>query len=293
VQQALDADPSNPAALYLRGVMLYSQQQIPAARKAFEAVNGLIIDHAPTLNNLAVVLWRQNQAIPALVYYDQGIAAAPVNRILLDNVAEALAALPDNQRKNAIAVKLFKHFTDQDTQLQSIMARSGMHRWGSSWVDGPTLDRLKAAEKEIKDKLEQLTTDINTARARIVEIGKTINDNNNSMQQMEANSYARDVNNNFIRLPLPGIYYTLQNENAKLDAERTAQEAKIQALFETGKRVKQQMPVPQFSGVQHLIGAEGAPLLSAGSAPPPADPVPTTRPAASRPSGTPVLIPLP
>jgi prefoldin subunit 5 len=275
-------------------VMLYTTDQIPASRKAFEAVNAVIIDHAPTLNNLAVVLWRQNQAIPALQYYDQGIAAAPVNKILLDNIAEALAALPDNQRKNAIAVKLIKHFTDQDTTLQSIMARSGMHRWGSSWVDGPTLDKLKAAEKEINDKLDQLSADITAARARIVDIARTIDTNASSMQQMEANSYARDPNsNNFVRLPLPDVYYTLQNENAKLASERTGLETKIQTMFEQGKRVKQQMPVPQFSGVQHLIGAEGTPLQSAANPPPASIPTPTTRPAAGRPSGTPVLIPLP
>jgi hypothetical protein len=32
----------------------------------FEAVNGLITDHAPTLNNLGVILWRQNAIMPAL-----------------------------------------------------------------------------------------------------------------------------------------------------------------------------------------------------------------------------------
>ena len=56
LQQALNEDPTNPAALYLRGVMLYRADKLVDARKAFEAVNKAVEKHAPTLNNLAVIV---------------------------------------------------------------------------------------------------------------------------------------------------------------------------------------------------------------------------------------------
>jgi tetratricopeptide (TPR) repeat protein len=99
IQQVLDLDPANAAALYLRGVMLYRQDKLSDARKAFESVNSAVQNHAPTLNNLAVILWRQNATGGALSSYDQAMQAQPVNKFILDNVAEALGGISEDQRK--------------------------------------------------------------------------------------------------------------------------------------------------------------------------------------------------
>ena len=70
IQQALDVDPKNASALYLRGVVLFRQDQLGPARKAFDQVAQLVPDHAPTLNNLAIILWKQKNEPAALKSYD-------------------------------------------------------------------------------------------------------------------------------------------------------------------------------------------------------------------------------
>src|SRR5205085_2309464 len=85
LDKAIADNPQNAAAFYLRGVMFYRQEQLVPARKAFDAVAALLPDHAPTLNNLGVVEWRQNAAVGALNQYDKAMVAAPASRVILDN----------------------------------------------------------------------------------------------------------------------------------------------------------------------------------------------------------------
>jgi len=59
LQTALDYDPQNAAALYLMGVSLFQQEKLVPARKQFEAVQQIMPEHPATLNNLAVIVWRQ------------------------------------------------------------------------------------------------------------------------------------------------------------------------------------------------------------------------------------------
>jgi tetratricopeptide (TPR) repeat protein len=298
IQQALDSDPQNPTALYLHGLVLVGQDQVVAARKAFEAVVAVLADHAPSFNNLGVILWKQNQQMGAIKYYEQAMIDAPVNKVILDNVAEAFAALPDDQRKNPLAVRVFKLFSAQDQQLQAIMAQSGWFRWGSTWVDQPTLDKLKAAEQAIKDKLDKLSADIGASKGKIADINTSIDANNRSMTQMQANSFARDAKGSVYQLPLPDSYYTMQSDNEKLTADRAREEASIQSMIDQGRKARQSLPVPQFTGVQHLIGTPGTPLPPPPSTAPTTDPslgsrTDPTAPATSAPAAPPVLMPLP
>jgi tetratricopeptide (TPR) repeat protein len=298
IQQALDADPQNTAALYLRGLTLFGQEQIVAARKAFESVITTLEDHAPSFNNLGVILWKQNQQMGALKFYEQAMIASPVNKVVLDNVAEALAALPDDQRRNPLAVRVYKTFSDQDAQLQAIMAQSSWHRWGATWVDQPTLDKLKAAEQAVNDKIEKIKADIAAANAKIADIDSNIDANNRAMTQMQAEMLTRDSKGNAIQLPLPSSYYTMQSDNQQMTADRAAEEAKIQSLVQDAKTVKQSLPIPQFTGLQRIIGVEGTPLpptpAAASTTLPSTGPstLPTTAPAAV-PLSAPVLVPLP
>jgi tetratricopeptide (TPR) repeat protein len=295
IQQALDADPQNPAALYLRGEMLFGENQLVAARKSFEAVVASIAGHAPSENNLAVILWKQNQQMGAMRFYELSMIASPVNKIVLDNVAEALQALPIDERTNPLAVRVQKLFTDQDAQLQEIMAQSGYHRWGSTWVDQATLDRLKAAEKSVKDQLAQLEEQVAAAKAKITDDDSNIDTNNRAMSQMQDETYMRDPTGKVFQAPLPASYYTMQSDNEKFAADRAQQEATIQAIIQQGQKIQQSLPVPQYTGIQRLIGVEGTPFPMTPPATAPAT-SPTTAPAAplAAPGGSaPVLMPLP
>src|SRR5439155_24004758 len=96
---------------------------------SFESVVAEAADHAPTLNNLAVILWKQNAQAGAMGYYERALSSAPDSREILDNVAEALNALPAEQRKSTVATKLARHFADRDAALQKNMAERGLYRW--------------------------------------------------------------------------------------------------------------------------------------------------------------------
>ena len=90
--------------------------------KSIKAVNTVIKDHAPTLNNLAVILSQAKcDDGPSLSHYEQAITVAPVNQFILGSVTEALATIPDDERKRAASRHrtLFRKFTEQDTRCRS------------------------------------------------------------------------------------------------------------------------------------------------------------------------------
>jgi tetratricopeptide (TPR) repeat protein len=262
IQQVLDVDPNDPAALYLRGIILYRQDQLPQARKAFEAVSAKLKDHAPTFNNQAVIFWKQNQQLQALNLYIQAMQAAPVNRDILNNVAEALNALPQNMRGSTPAQKCFKLFTEQDTQLQDEMSKAGWYRWGSTWVDKSQLARLQEIDKQVQSKLSEMSTEFEDTRKKVARIEDDIEDNNRRMRSIENSSYSRDpVTGRMFHTQLPRRYYDLEDDNKKLAGDRAALVGKMEELRAAAKQAQQQIPTPRFTMVQQLIGVEGAPLL--------------------------------
>ncbi len=264
MQQALEVDPANVSALYLRGLILYKQDQILPARKSFEAVIAQLKDHGATLNNLAIVLWRQNQHSSAMNAYVQAMQASPQERRILNNVAEALNALPQNLKGTAVAQKAQKIFTDQDAQLQIQMAKQGLYRWGSTWLDKVQIERLTAIEKEIQKKLDVLSENYDDTKKKLGRVEDDIADNNRRMKSMEEASYARDAQGNTFRLSLPRRYYDLARENKQLAADREEYSAKLTDLRDQAKKVQQEMPTPRFILTQRIIEADGAPGLASG-----------------------------
>ena len=262
LQQALVEDPRGAAALFLRGVLLYKRDQFVDARKSFEAVNEIVPDHGPTLNNLAVILGRQKQWGGSMNYYDQAMLAAPVSRVILDNVAEALNALPASERSGIAAQRVARRFADLDRQLQAQLAPSGQFRWGATWVTQAQLDQLRAAEKEIRDKLDALAAEFDTTQAQITGAAEAISSNDRTMRSIDAGSFLLDANNNPVRVPLPASYYELQRDNDRLSARRQALVTKLDSLRTQAVAVRQRFPVPPYTGVQQFVGVEGAPVLA-------------------------------
>lgn len=260
--RALADDPGNVAAQYLRGLLLFKQDKIPDARKAFEAVKEVSPDHGPTLNNLAVIQWRQNQHMGALTLYLATMQALPLNREVLNNVAEALNALPEKERKHQIAQKTFKTWTQQDTQLQQQLAQEGLYRWGATWVDKAQFEKLQAAEKEVKDKIEKLEKEFADAQAKISEIEGRIQANNDAMAYIERTRYGYDASGRLIVYPLPAQYYDYDRANRQLEVQRRETGALMDALRAKGQAVKAQLPVPKFTGIQSIAGVEGTPALA-------------------------------
>ena len=273
LQQALNEDPTNPAALYLRGLMLYRADKLVDARKAFEAVNKSVERHAPTLNNLAVIVARQNQHGPALVFYDEAMQAQPVNKFILDNVADQLGTMPEDARKGKAVERVIRRFTEQDLILQQQLGPQGWFRWGSTWVDQKTLDELKAAEKEIKERIGAMESEFEGNKRRIGEIENTIRSNEREMQEMKSRSIWRDRDGRMHYMPLPHAYYDMQRENQNLRDEQVRLQVRFDQLRAEARQTQAQLPTPRFTGVQHVVGAEGTPLLPPPAGPPATSPV--------------------
>jgi tetratricopeptide (TPR) repeat protein len=268
LSQAVTDDPECATAWYLQGVLLYKQDQVQGARKSFEAVNQIIPDHAPTLNNLAVIAWRQKSFVVAMNYYDHAMMAAPVAKEILDNVAEALNVVPPENRKAPVVLEGVKLFAEQDTELQKLAAQKGMYRWGATWVTASQLQELKAAEAKIKQQLDALQQQFDAIQMKIGQIDGEIDQNNREMTRLQSQSIFIDRNGNTIQMPLPDQYYQLKKDNDSLAQQKEPLAAQQQDLRNKAKDIQGGLPVPKYTGTQQLIGVDGTPVRGTmGSSP--------------------------
>jgi Tfp pilus assembly protein PilF len=285
--KAAAADPTNASIQYLRGVLKYRTNEVPAARKAFDAVIEQIPNHMPSLNNLGVILARQKQDAASAGMFDRAMQAEPRARIVLDNFAEGFNAMTPDQRKPAVVQRALKRFLEQDEQLQQELREKGLYRWGSTWVSKEQLDELKVAEEKIKGKLDQLAAEFDAAQMRIKTIDDDVAANQRTMQQLALRrSYGQGANGGLVASDLPQRYYDLQAQNQQLADERAQQVAAMQRLRQQAKDVEKQVPTPRYTGVQKIVETDGTPLKL------PEDlNVPTTAPSETPPSAQPATAP--
>jgi tetratricopeptide (TPR) repeat protein len=267
INQAIAEDAQNAAAHYLRGLLHYRQDHLMPARRSFETVVALVPNHAPTLNNLAVILSKQNQHATSLNTYDQAMIIAPKNRDVLNNVAEAVYSMPDNVRGTPVAQRVLRRFTEQDEDLAGELEKQGLHRWGATWVTTEQLGQLKQAEREAKDKLDQLSSEFDAVKVRISNIERDIEDNERAMRRLETSAYVRDINGQIWQSALPPLYGELQEDNRKLQTERQQQFIRLDKLREQARAVNRNLPVPKYSGIQRMMDETHAPVIGPAVAP--------------------------
>jgi tetratricopeptide (TPR) repeat protein len=274
IDKALAASPGSAALLYLKGVALYKQNQLVPARKAFEAAEQAMPEHAATHNNLAVVLFQTRAQIPGLAEYDKAMLADPQNRQILDNVAEALHSLPGSQANNTVVKKVVAQFQEQDAALQTRMSAQGLHRSGSQWVDEADYQRTQAAQKAAQDKLDSYKSEVTTIQARLMEIEREITYDKQVMAGMMQETSYVDVNTGRVRQdPLPPRYYELQQKVAALAAEQLQKQKQLQQMPRLAAEAQQaaQSQAP-YTGKQLIFDERAFP-------PPSPTTQPTTAPA--------------
>ncbi|HEX4125805.1 MAG TPA: hypothetical protein VHY37_13850 [Tepidisphaeraceae bacterium] len=272
IDKTLLLSPENISLLYLRGVVAYRLEQLVPAKKAFEAVSALSPNDGPVLNNLAVVAWRQNNPMIAMNYYDQAMVSAPMSRQILDNVAEALNAIPADKRKTPLVEKVVRHFNEQDTDLQKKLAGQGLSRWGSSWVSDAQRAKLEAAAKAIQDQIDAMSTKFDNLTADMQNIDQAIHNDQVAMQNIVNSCTFYAPNGQMVQTPFPPEYYNLQNDI------QTQQTRKVQDAGEQGRLHNQAVALKakqpsRYTGIQRIIDVEGMPMNVA-----PGDP--TTQPGA-------------
>ena len=267
LEKALAVDPNNGPALYIKGLILYRQDKITDARKAFEAVRQSMPDHGPTLNNLAIILWRQNQHLGALNFYDQAMTVMPLNKDLLNNVAEALNGLSDKDKNSQVAQKVYRRWTEQDTQLQQQLMPLGWYRWGATWVTKDQYEKLQAAEQQVKEQISKLEGEFADAQNKIVQIDSKIDQNRQAMRWMQNDRIGQDASGRLYTQPLPELYWEYDRAQRRLEVQRKETIALMETLRAKAKAVKQTLPAPKYSGVQVAIGVEGTPAIPPTNAP--------------------------
>jgi hypothetical protein len=257
---ALDDDSQNVSALYLLGLLRYQQQQFLAARKALDVVAFLVPNHAPTLNNLAIVQWRQRQYVPALVSYDGAMLALPATKTILDNVAMALAVLPIAYRNSPVTQRVTRRFQEQDRLLAEQMAGSGLHRHGTEWISDADFQKMQQDEKVKQAALDAMAVDFDKAKDRLTQIDRDIEDTESQMHRLEASSYIRDpASGALLRLPLPSVYYDLEKDDKRQHADRDTQAKKLDTLQQAARALQQPAAGEKASDLQQMIGPEGTP----------------------------------
>jgi Tfp pilus assembly protein PilF len=271
LKQALTDDPQDPTALYLNGLILATQNQNVPARAALEQSNQLAPAHAATLNNLAVILWRQRLYAAAINNYVGAMTASPLDKTILDNVAEALHALPADTRDSPLGKKAVALFVDQDTRLQEIEKTHGLYRWGSAWVPANQLDKLQAEFATLQSRLAEIHADYDRTQDSIDSDQRQLDAN-----QRIVNAYQPQPqtlgNVTYTQGPYPPDYVQLSQDIPILQATLQVAMHHKEELEEREKRLQHSLSVPQFTGEQRLIGPEGTPIRSNA---------PTTRPNAN------------
>jgi tetratricopeptide (TPR) repeat protein len=260
LQQALTDDAQSAPALYLQGVLLYKQGDVAKSRKSFESMLKLIPDHAPTLNNLAVITWRQKSFVIAMNYYDQAMMSAPVSKEILDNVAEAINGVPPESQTAPVVLQAVRLFAEQDATLQKLAAAQGMYRWGATWVTAKQLEELKADEARVKQELAALQAQFDAIQQKLSQIDTSIAQNQIELDRLAAQSVYVDRNGNTVQMPLPDQYYALKRDNDSLTAQKQPLQQQQAALQGKAKQAQSEIPVPKFTGVQQIIGVDGTPV---------------------------------
>jgi tetratricopeptide (TPR) repeat protein len=272
LNDALAVDPQNVTALYLSGLMAYDQDKLPAARKAFDAVNAGVPNHAPTLTNLAIVQFRQKQYVAAMISFDSAMQAAPENKEVLDDVATALQQWPANVRKSDVVLKVEKRFLEQDTQLAKKLAAVGLHRVGATWVDTQDINIARQREQAALARLDQLAADFDQTTDRVKAIDQSANDTQDQMHRIEAQSvYVDPRTGGLVQIPFPPTYATLTADLARMKRDRATAVTQLDTIAREGAVIQNARMQQHGIGVLRLIGPEGTPLkLPAPAAAPPA-----------------------
>ena len=278
ITQALELDPADPAALYLNGLVLADAGNTADARAQFAAVNKTVPHHAPTLNNLGVLVFRQKFTPAALASFTQAMQASPFNRIVLDNVAEALHAVRKDESDASPVIAAAQMFVEEDRHLQKTQAAKGLYRWGSTWVTSAQLQELNIEEQTIQQKLAVLQTDYDATQSDITTDDATIAQDRQSMIALQQEQWVPQqpvfsgptVNQQPMQVqqqPLPQAYYDDQAEINRLTDSRQRSVRHLDELNIHANKIKQEISTPMYTGLLRLIGPEGTPIRTGFGSP--------------------------
>jgi tetratricopeptide (TPR) repeat protein len=282
-REALKTNPQNPHLNLLAGLASFKLNQLAQSREYFSKVLEVNETSLMALNNLGVVSYQVAKQIDGMGFYARALQAAPDNRLLLDNIVEALAA-SESLKQSPAYTALQRQFLQAETNMQAKMAKSGLFRYGSSWVSQEQHDRLLASKASVKATLEaaearhrEALRAVDNIDARIQQARvdvDTLNNEYNNWVAAAAFSYYYDPNT-FTRrdLALADLDRARKRLSALIDQRVTAVETIAKVEDETAKIKLAWASVDKdmYTGVQRIMDLgdeEAVPLPSAVSVPP-------------------------
>jgi len=194
-----------------------------------------------------------------MLEFEKAMTSMPQSQTILDNVAEALHALPDEHKNNAITKRVVSLFNMQDAALQREMSQKGLFRWGSQWLDAQQYGVIDSQKKAVQDKLDGIQKELTSTQARITDINRQIQEDQNMMNLMAQQSVGTDAAGNLVRFPLPQRYYDIQREQSSLQGEQRLKQLQLVDLQRQAIDEQKKMPQPRYAGSQKSFELEGMP----------------------------------
>ena len=262
----LRAEPSDVSALYLLALLDHRRGDVVSARERYETLADREPRHAPTLNNLAIVLVDQNQLPRAAVFMERALAASPGSKSLLDNAAELLHLIETddgvvNNVGDNLLGRLRARFERQDEQLAARLAGDGWNRWGSKWVDDETMTKIEAAREEIDRDVLALRQAYQGRQQQLQLVRNEIAAGRQLMRDLERSGTFIDINGIPRKRPPPPSFYETQARVANLEAEADRIAAELPRIEAEAEQVRTRLPVPPYDGRLDPINEDGVPVV--------------------------------
>lgn len=270
LDDALILNSADCSSLYLKGLVFLKQNNnFGLARKSFEAALVAAPEHGPTLNNAAIMEWRQRAYAIAATNFEKALIAMPLDVILHDNIAEVLHDPPREVERAPVFARLRDRWNQTEPQVQQTMAQKGLSRWGSVWVDAQKLKAIKEEQQRVQSEMDKLQKEYDAAEKRIKAIGEKINSNDYDMSQIKSNRTTRDAQGRMIQTGVPQIYYDMERENDSLKRERKDLQDSLAAMRGEAPRLEKQMPQPPYTGLLRPMDEDMMPIAAGAKARPP------------------------
>ena len=265
---ALAIDPRNVSALYLQGLLRFQQNQLSAARSAFEAVSVRLPDHGPTRINLAVIAWCQGRYADALARYDEAMILVPANPAVLADVSAALsavAALPPAVGRNPVVGRATQRYQAQQKQLADRMTKRGLHLFGAAWLTDAELADVRKAQRQDQATLDAMTGDFERAQDRVRQTDLAIAEVEAQMRRSAAGALAPGPwlasYDGGDGPPLPTVYVDLGNDADQLRQRRARAVTQLDDLQRQAAAIRRRMAGEPAGGpAQRPVGPEGTPV---------------------------------
>ncbi len=268
-QDTLKTDDENTTALALAGLVSgrSSPSQWVKAKEYFQKMANVDSGNVLAWNNLAIIANIQHRAPEGLIDYKKALDAGAGNRLLLDNITQALADYKGAKDIPAY-IDLTRAFAQADAQMAAIMAQKGLYRWGSTWIGLEQRDRLQINLTAIQNQMAALDASyqsaVGTYQALDQQVRQAEADYNSALSDIAAldTIIQQEQNQGYLDVVLIGRRDALAADLARISsrlqdakAQRAATQTAIKQMRINAEGLKAQLAAaqPLYSGVQRLM----------------------------------------